>query len=399
MRDHEAASHSGLEVGRPVVEPITAAYVHIPFCVRKCGYCDFVSYAGCLERLPEYIDAVTREIHAVPPSLSESPLASIYLGGGTPSLLSPVQAERLLRTLEDRFSLARHAEITLEVNPGTVDAAKLRDYVGVGFNRISIGVQSTRPHLLHLLGRIHRPEEAIGTILNARAAGFQRISADLMFGLPQQSIDDVADTVSTILALPVSHLSFYGLSIETGTPFHERYGLHPEKLPEDEMERAHYETILEQAGKAGLSHYEISNAAQPGHECRHNLVYWQARPYHGFGAGAHGYTDGVRRANSQALDDYIARLTAADGPHAAAVEEHHMTLDEQEQEFMMLGLRLIAGVDAGSFRHRFGRPLEIRFQRELDSCLARGLIEKTLSGYRLTRRGIDLANQVFMEFV
>lgn len=384
---------------RPLIEPVTAAYVHVPFCVRKCGYCDFTSYAGSLPRLPDYIETLVKEIKSTPVPSRQTPLETVYLGGGTPSLLRPGQVERLLDTLSDRFGLDREAEVTIEANPGTVQPDQLRDYVKAGVNRISIGVQTTEPRLLKLLGRIHQPQEAVDAILAAHAAGFKRISADLMFGLPEQTVADVERTARTILALPVSHLSFYSLSIEEGTPFHAAYGRHPERLPDEETERAQYDRLLTKAAQAGLVHYEISNAAKSGDESRHNLVYWQARPYYGFGAGAHSYVAGVRRGNAQSLDDYGFRVKSGLGPFAAAISGQALTRQEQEQEFMLLGLRLIAGVEADSFQRRFGIRLDQRFQAEIRSTIDRGLLEKTATGYRLTRRGLDLANQVFMEFV
>ena len=392
-------------------EPVMAAYIHVPFCVRKCAYCDFASYAGCLDRLPAYVDALLREIRIAGRSASHpngtpegresvhKPLTSVFFGGGTPSLLSPSHMDRLLSGLSDAFGLASGCEISLEANPGTVALPQLQAYRQSGCNRISIGIQSMQPSILRLLGRIHQPDEGLTAIRLAAAAGFDRISADLMFGLPQQTVSDVETSVQTILELPVTHLSFYSLSIEPGTVFFERYDRHPEELPDDEMERAQYEAVREMIAKAGMVHYEISNAAVPGEECRHNLVYWQARPYHGFGAGAHSYTDGIRRGNTADIDTYVERILKNDQPFAAADSAVTLTRSQQEQEFMLLGLRLLEGVDADVYHSRFGGDLFTRFSAELDTLSASGLLERDGRRIRLTRKGLDLANQVFIEFV
>lgn len=383
----------------PVIEPVTAAYIHIPFCVRKCAYCDFVSYAGCLDQIPDYMDALIQEIRITAATVKRQPLASVFFGGGTPSLLSPQQVDRLLTELADVFGFEESAEISIEANPGTVSENQLSEYRRSGCNRISIGVQSMQPHILRLLGRIHQPADARDAIRMAAAAGFSRISADLMFGLPEQTALDVSESVKVILALPVAHLSFYSLSLEPGTPFYERYDQHPEKLPDDEAERAQYETIRTLTAAAGLVHYEISNCARPGDECRHNLTYWRAKPYFGFGAGAHSYLNGVRRGNVPLIDDYITQITMQEQPFAAAESAEALTRSQQEQEFMLLGLRLLDGVDAKTFRDRFGGDLFARFTSELSSLTSRGLIERKGDHILLSRSGLDFANQVFMEFV
>jgi len=414
---------SPIRSDQPVIEPVTSAYVHIPFCVKKCAYCDFASYAGCLDRLPAYVDAVIREIAITAETAKAAndannadranrannansanrterhALKTIFLGGGTPSLMPPDQIDRLLQALSDAFGLDEQAEITIEANPGTVQLEQLRAYREAGCNRISIGVQSMQPHLLKLLGRIHRPEESIESIQMAQEAGFSRISADLMFGLPEQTVADVDATARAILNLPVSHLSFYSLSLEPGTVFHDRYERHPEWLPDEETERAQYETVRERAAAAGLVPYEISNAARPGEACRHNLVYWQARPYYGFGAGAHSYVRGIRRGNTTGIEEYLSRIAATDRPFPAAATQERLSRSKQEQEFMLLGLRLLDGVDADSFADRFGGDLFAVFQNEIKMLTARGLIERSGQRVRLTRLGLYLANQVFMEFV
>ena len=386
----------------PILEPVRAAYIHIPFCVRKCAYCDFASYAGCLDRLPAYVDALLREIDLAASGLNpalRAPLGSVFLGGGTPSLLAPADLARLLDALERAFHFTSAVEITVEANPGTLDRIRMAEYRQAGCNRISIGVQTMSPRLLQTLGRIHEPAEAAEALRQAEAAGFNRISADLMFGLPGQTLDDVAETAHSILALPVTHLSFYSLSLEPGTPFYRQYHDHPELLPDDESERAQYACLIAESAAAGMRQYEISNAACAGEECRHNLVYWRAEPYFGFGAGAHSYVGGVRRGNVDTIPVYLERITTADGPFAAAETDEAISRSGQEQEFMLLGLRLLDGVDSRDFRRRFGNDLFARFQPEIGRLTARGLLTRSGDSVRLTRLGLDFANQVFMEFV
>lgn len=386
----------------PLREPVQAAYVHVPFCVRKCAYCDFASYAGCLDQLPTYVAALEREIAlaaaGTPPGL-RSPLATVFLGGGTPSLLAPAEIGRILDSLSRGFGFTPDVEISVEANPGTLDQRRMAEYRQAGCNRISIGIQSLSPRLLATLGRIHSPDETVEALRAADAAGFARISADLMFGLPGQTLADVADTVTRVLARPVTHLSFYSLSLEPGTPFHQQYSQHPEGLPDDETERAQYAFLADAARAAGLRHYEISNAACPGEECRHNLVYWHAGPYHGFGAGAHGYVGGVRRGNVDTIPDYLERIAMADVPFAAAETAEPLTRADQEQEFMLLGLRLTDGVDVREYQSRFGGSLFDRFRAEIARLTERHLLERAGERLRLTRRGLDFANQAFMEFV
>lgn len=384
---------------QPLIEPVTAAYVHVPFCISKCAYCDFTSYAGFQDRLPAYIDAVVREIQTAAAFCKGPPLKSVFIGGGTPSLLQPQELDRILTTLSSCYSFAADVEISIEANPGTLSQKQLSAYRQAGCNRISIGVQSMQPHILRLLGRIHQPEDVLTSIRQAATAGFSRISADLMFGLPEQTLADVDASIRDTLRLPVTHVSFYSLSLEPGTLFYERYHRHPDFLPDDETERAQYEAIIEKTDRAGMAHYEISNTAMPGEQCRHNLTYWHAQPYFGFGAGAHGYVAGVRRGNITGIDDYIERIRSHDEIFAAAESAESLTRSEQEQEFMLLGLRLIEGVDARDFRSRFGKDLFVRFQEEIADLNARGLIVCEGGRIRLTRIGLDLANQVFMAFV
>lgn len=390
------------KISKPVCSPVRAAYIHIPFCQRKCAYCDFASCAGKLDLLPAYVEALLREIRLTA-LFSETgkhqPLDSVFFGGGTPSLMHPADLSKILTALADSFGLSPKAEITFEANPGTLNGVRMREFRQTGCNRISLGVQTLNPGLLAVLGRLHDAETAIDSLRQAEAAGFTRISADLMFGLPGQTLADVESTVKQILDLPVNHLSYYSLSLEPGTVFYAKYHERPELLPDEETERAQYDLLIAASSAAGMEHYEISNSACPGERCRHNTVYWRAEPYYGFGAAAHSYVKAVRRGNESNLNTYLEKIAVAEAPFAAAVSVEEISRPEQEQEFMLLGLRLLEGVSAGDYHARFGSDLWQRFAPEIERLTRRGLVEKYDNSLRLTKTGLDLANQVFVEFV
>jgi oxygen-independent coproporphyrinogen III oxidase len=391
-------------------QPAGSAYVHIPFCVRKCSYCDFCSYPGqSAAKQADYTAALLREIAAAgcwargADGPATRPLDTVFVGGGTPTVLPAEQLSAILAALRRELGLAGDGEFTLEANPGTVDDAGLRACRQAGFNRISLGLQAIQPHLLDILGRIHTRDDFVAGVVLAKDCGFQSINADIMFGLPGQTTRDVADTVDFLLDMPVDHLSFYSLSLEEGTPLKALCDARPELLPDEETEREQYHLIIERLVKAGFVHYEISNAARPGRTCRHNLVYWQGRSYFGFGVAAHSFLQGVRRGNTVGLDDYLQAFRPVEpgavDPFAAA--ELLETLDARSamNEMMMLGLRLLAGVAWRDFADRFGVGLMDVFGPRIAALKKRGLLETDETGVRLSRAGLDLANQVFMEFV
>ena len=379
----------------------TAAYLHIPFCVRKCRYCDFVSFPGIdLARQISYTTQLAEEIERTADQvrrgllpLEQAPLQSVFFGGGTPSLLPADCLASLLAQLSCRFGLTPDAEVTLEANPGTVTADALATCRQAGFNRISFGLQSASPHLLKSLGRIHEADDFRHSVLLAAAAGFDRISADIMFGLPDQTEADIADTLRLIFSLPVIHVSFYGLILEEGTPLYDDYRLHPSRihLPDDEQERSQYHLIRRLLAARGFEQYEISNSALPGQQCRHNLVYWHGSSYYGFGVAAHSYLAGMRRANPATLEAYA-------GSWQPELLER-VSRDEGMKEMLLLGLRLIDGVAVADFIHRFGVSPFDRFDSELERLQQRGLLILNPERIRLSEIGLDLANQVFQVFV
>jgi len=383
-------------------------YFHIPFCVHRCAYCDFNTYAGQESLIPAYVDALCSEIRGVAASASQRLEAhTIFFGGGTPSLLSSSQFESILETTRDFFDLTPDAEISLEANPGTVTLDSLRDLRSLGFNRLSLGVQSTHPDELRQLERIHDYFDVIDAVAWARRAGFENLNLDLIFGLPEQSLACWQATVKMILGLHPEHLSLYALTVEHGTPFGcwAQRGLLP--MPDPDAAADMYEWAGETLETAGFEQYEISNWAKPGKQCRHNLTYWRNQPYLGFGAGAHGSAGGLRVANLLRIKTYNEHLNPNHPiPHTsfplspATVHQTKISRRVEMQETMLTGLRLTReGVSSEDFSVRFGVQMQAVFDKEIDDLVGLGLLEWAGTILRLTKRGRLLGNQVFMRFV
>ena len=380
-------------------------YCHIPFCVHHCAYCDFNTYAGQEGLISLYVEALRKEVQAVgDSSTGRMRVHTIFFGGGTPSLLTTSQYEPIFQTIRERFDITPDAEISLEANPGTLSLETLRGYRALGFNRLSLGVQSAHPVELRQLERIHGYLDVVDGVRWARRAGFDNLNLDLIFGLPEQRLERWQKTLQLILGLQPEHLSLYALTVEHGTPFGRwaQRGLLP--MPDPDAAADMYEWAQERLANAGYEHYEISNWALPGRQCRHNLQYWRNLPYLGFGAGAHGCAGGVRYSNVLRIKTYIERcFSAAKRPFPlspAVVAVHHLTLLDEIQETMITGLRLTQeGIPASVFRERFGRDLLEVFGREISESLRSGLLEWEGEVLRLTPRGRLLGNQVFMQFV
>ncbi len=381
-----------------MMEKITAAYLHFPFCVRKCPYCDFVSFENCLGKRGEYTEALIREIART--EKDGAALQTIYMGGGTPSLFAPEQIRRVLAALEGRFGIGENPEITIEANPGTVDPGSLSGYREAGVNRISIGIQSFSDTLLQTLGRIHSGEQAVKAIEAAKSAGFSNISCDLMTGLPGQTLTDAEESLEILLEYEVPHISFYALTLEEGTPYYRKYQAHDELLPDPELERIMYRELLSRLKSSGYRHYEISNCAKPGFESRHNITYWKALPYYGFGCGAYSYRRDLRKGNTGDLGFYLAEMAKADpDPGIFLADSERISAEEKKKEFMLLGFRLLEGVSPEEFYLRFGERMEDLFEDRLARLTGRGLVLFENGRYRLSESGLDFANEVFREFV
>ncbi len=382
----------------------SSVYLHFPFCARKCFYCDFPSYAGRIGDIDRYLRALEREIRQTgtlcSPDCPPVPLQTAYIGGGTPTLAGAERLTGLLDCLRTVFPLAENAEVTVEANPGTVQKADFERLRKGGVNRISFGLQAWQPALLQRLGRIHTAADFVEAFTGAREAGFDNLSVDIMLGLPGQTFADVRETVARVIDIGADHVSFYSLQIEEGTPFFDWYESGDLSLPDGEVERAMYRETRRMLRESGRQPYEISSAALPGRACRHNLTYWRAEEYFGFGCAAHGYFRGVRRANPAELDAYLQAVeNGGTTPFSAAQVLETLDRSAQMKEVMMLAFRTDAGVDVASYTQRFGESPVVKFGKELEELTLRGLIASTARGWALTEPGFDFANQVFMEFV
>ncbi len=420
-------------------------YIHIPFCVKKCLYCDFLSRPACGGEMESYVNLLLREIKEQSVFYGDHRVVSIFLGGGTPSLLPARDTGRILEQVRDGFSVAEDAEITIECNPGTVTAEKLADYITHGINRLSIGLQSTDDEELARIGRIHDYGSFLETYSLARAAGFDNINIDLMAGLPGQGMASYRRTLERVVALSPEHISAYSLILEEGTPLYVNQNAY--RFPDEDEDREMYELTGTVLGEAGFHRYEISNYAREGRECRHNKVYWRRGDYVGFGLGASSMVGNVRWKNPDAQADYAAcvrRVEARDRHldsgcviHAAELqagravyltrtaaerglhteeglqaepfaeilrqtgrcEVQPLTLQEQMEEFMFLGLRLTEGVDLGEFRQYFAKSADEIYGKQIGMFEKQGLMERAGERLRLTPRGIDVSNAVFAAFL
>jgi len=374
---------------------MTGLYVHIPFCLAKCPYCDFFSLPGREEVPRDYVELLLSELRLHAPSWS-GPFDTLFFGGGTPSLLTPAQLERLLRCVRETYGLTENAEITLEANPGTVTPASLDGYRQAGINRLSFGVQSFDDRFLEALGRRHTANEALTAFRNARSAGFSNLSVDLIFGLPGQNQTDLDRDLDALLELAPEHVSTYGLTLEEGTPLHRQHQRQPLPLPDDELSAAFYLHIDRRLSTAGYQHYEISNYARPGYACRHNLATWDRQPYLGIGAGAHSFRDigwGERLAAPADLAGYADALHHARDP---AERLERFDREAAMSETLYLGLRTAAGVAEDAFAARFGVTLGEVFGAARRHCGER--LQTDAGRWRLDLEGWLLYDHLIQHF-
>ena len=403
-------------------------YLHIPFCERKCAYCDFLSAPADLPVRISYIKKLQEEIVYCGAQYGEYQVSSIFFGGGTPTILEGYQLAAILETVKEHFNITTDAEITVECNPGTLTAGKAEKLVQAGFNRLSMGLQSADDRELHLLGRIHNFAQFLESYDLARKAGFRNINVDLMSALPGQTLKSWQDTLQKVTALRPEHISAYSLIIEEGTPFYERFaederireeGGHPRLLPEEDVERQMYELTETFLHTKGYERYEISNYAKPGYECRHNCGYWTRKDYLGLGLGASSLVEHQRFQNTSELKTYLEQEYSpqCEGQHERIAETiqlqeetgltqtgHHIhieTLDKKSEmeEFMFLGLRLMAGISRQQFEKKFQVTLNSVYGEVLRKLKGEQLIEEVAGYARLTEHGIDVSNYVLAEFL
>lgn len=377
---------------------MTAAglYVHIPFCSSRCSYCDFATGLYQTELAERYVRAVVAEIRSSSRDVQRC-VDTIYFGGGTPSLLAPSQLDNILFALHDRFEIDKSAEITLEINPGSVNSDKLREFQSLGVNRASFGAQTFDDAELAKLGRSHTASDALKTFQELRSAGFKNVSFDLIAGLPGQTLAGWQRNIEIALELQPEHLSFYLLEVHSGTPLaeHIRRGIQP--VPDEDLAGVMYEWMLERASEAGYEHYEISNLCRPGFYSKHNVKYWTGAPYYGFGCSAHSY-DGVTRrwSNHRDVLKYVEMIETGASP---VVEEQQLSAIDVRAEAVFLGMRLMEGIDLRRYRESFGVDLYDEHGVDLDRFRQAGLVEIDGDLLKLTRTGALLSNEVFAAFV
>ncbi|MEL7603587.1 MAG: radical SAM family heme chaperone HemW [Bacillota bacterium] len=377
-------------------------YLHVPFCVLKCRYCDFPSYAGVQDRMAAYLRAMTAEMDTLA-NEEWGAFDTVFLGGGTPSLLTGDELNGLMRALRQRFQIAPDAEISMECNPGTVDAHKLHEYRNGGINRLSLGLQSMDDRLLRRIGRIHTQEQFLAAYTQARKAGFENINVDVMAGLPGQTQSGYLDTLKQVVALSPEHVSAYGLILEEGTPLFDDVEFGRETVPDEDTVSDMLDAGLALLEASGYARYEISNYARPGFRCRHNLNYWRNGEYLGIGAAAHSAwrlrdSDAprwTRWSNPSDLGAYEASV----GLSLAVRELTRIPVAEEAFETVMLGLRTVKGVSLVAFNARFGQALDLLYPHAIQRLLIAGWMEMADGFARLTRRGLDMQNSALQYFL
>lgn len=395
-------------------------YVHIPFCLKKCAYCDFLSFSCDEKTQLEYADALVREIEFYGPKMEEYEISTIFIGGGTPTWLDEKKMIEILDSIYTYFNVSPEAEVTIECNPGTVTAEKLQKYRRAGVNRLSIGLQSADDEELKILGRIHNFEQFVKTYEMARNVGFGNINVDLISGIPYQTAEKFLHTLQKVVRLKPNHISAYTLIIEKGTPFYEEYkfdmvkqeaGMQTEVLPtEDEVYRI-YKLTQQYLAQNGFEQYEISNFAQPGYECDHNIGYWTRADYLGVGLGAASLVDNARYTNTTDLYQYIEASKniqiqnfAPEGETAVYGTNLHMeagavSRKAQMEEFMFLGLRMNQGLTREQFQKAFGIPIDGVYKNALEHLKTEGLLDTSEGRIVLTEKGMDLSNYALAQFL
>ena len=375
-------------------------YIHIPFCKQKCYYCDFVSYANKEEKIQEYIKCLQEEIGIESEKYKneEYEITTIYIGGGTPSFIDASYIERIINTIKQNYKLYENPEITIEVNPGTINEEKIKKYKDIGINRISIGLQTTKDNLLKQIGRIHTYEEFLNCYKIVKKIGIDNINVDLMLGLPNQTLGDLKESLIEVINLKPNHISLYSLILEENTILEKMVSQNMAKLPEEDLEREMYWTTKDILEENGYIHYEISNFSKKGYESKHNLNCWNQKEYLGFGVAAHSYVKNKRYCNTNNIEEYIKNVQNGKILNNRTICEIQNKIEEQK-EYMLLGLRKIQGIDIQEFKNKFiDNPIYI-FHKELEKLVKEELVEIDLNQIKLTSKGLDFANLVWEEFV
>ena len=372
-------------------------YIHMPFCKRKCYYCDFISFENKQNEIGQYCKALIKEILHESKNIKES-VSTIYVGGGTPSFVDANYVKQIIEVVKSNYYIQKNAEITVEINPGTVNEEKLKKYKEAGVNRLSIGLQSTKNQLLKQIGRIHTFEEFLFSYNLAKKIGFQNINVDLMLGLPNQTLEDLEDSLKQIIKIAPEHISLYSLIVEKNTQIEKMINNGEIILPEEELERNMYWKTKEILEKNNYKHYEISNYAKEGYESKHNSNCWKQKEYLGFGVAAHSYYQNKRYCNINSIEEYCKNIEDNNIRNNRITCEIQ-TNEEKRKEYMLLGLRMIDGINIQEFKNKFiDNPIYV-FHKELEKLVKENLIEIDLNQIKLTNKGLDLANLVWEEFV
>ena len=381
-------------------------YIHIPFCVRKCDYCDFLSFPSDTKMREYYVNALCSEIELKAKKLCNQMVTSIYIGGGTPSSLETKLIIKIMNTLDSAFTISEDAEVTIECNPGTVSRDSLSVYKSYGINRLSIGLQSANEHELELLGRIHDYDSFVRTVDMLLEVGFINYSVDIMYGLPYQTMDSLSKTLKAVTMLRPKHISAYSLIIEEGTAFFDRYNddyinqclaKKTKYLPEENVLCEMTDYINAFLKGRGYDRYEVSNYAKAGYECRHNIGYWKRKAYIGFGIGAASLYEEKRYKNITDIDRYIKNYSLAN-PLIEYEEQENLTTEDSMSEFMMLGLRMNWGVSADDFYSIYGRTLDNVYGEQIEGLIERELLVNDGNRIKPTNRGLELQNIIAREF-
>ena len=368
-------------------------YIHIPFCKQKCFYCDFCSFANKNEMQGKYVETVKNIPHK-----EKYTVTTIYLGGGTPSILNPNYIKNILQEIKSSFEILDDAEITIEINPGTVNEEKLKKYKEYGINRLSIGLQSANDKILKKIGRIHDYKQFEETFFYARKCGFKNINVDLMIGLPTQTIEDVKQTLEKIIQKNPEHISVYSLIIEEGTIIEKLINENKLQLPDEETERIMYWTVVNELKENGYNQYEISNFSKKTHESKHNTNCWKQKQYIGLGTSAHSYLNKKRYSNTNNIEEYIKNIQENNISKNITIHEEQ-TEESTMNEYMLLGLRMIQGININEFKHKFKTDPTVKYKEILEKLQKENLIQITKTSIKLTKQGIDFGNIVWEEFI
>ena len=380
-------------------------YIHIPFCIQKCYYCDFVSFVNKESYIKKYVQTLKNELDSY--DLSKYNITTIYIGGGTPSVVSSGEIKNILDKIREKIkgnsTKWEDIEITIEVNPGTVDKQKLEDYIRFGINRLSIGLQSANNELLKEIGRIHTFEQFLTTYNLAREVGFENINVDLMIGLPKQRVEDIKNTLNKVIKLNPTHISVYSLIVEEGTRIEELLNSNKLKLPDEELERQMYWYVKNTLELNGYNHYEISNFSKQEKKSKHNMNCWEQKEYIGLGCAAYSYLNDIRYGNTSNIEKYV---DVQDFKNQEELEKNKIriidevqSLEDKEKEYMLLGLRKIEGVSIQRFKEKYVQNPIFLFKEELEKLVNEELLVIDGDYIRLTNKGLDLANIVWEEFV